>query len=487
MDTSQKTVDKRIKTDIVVIGAGGAGMAAAVAATDEGAKVVLLEKRSAPGGNSARAQAFFAAESPAQKRLGIDAPRDVLFRMAMDYAHWKINPRIIRVFMDTSGDTVRWLEELGLGLIDRIPPLYPNQKIRTFHFPKNGGAEVVRVLRKACEDRGILLLRRTSASKILTNAQGEITGVMALSKEYKNLEIIARSLIIATGGYGGNKELLKKYFPEYTKDTRSTGIPHKGDGLLMATEIGAAIEGATLQWEGPIFEGARHGPGVNKEPDMIWVNKKGERFADESVAANHFESVNALLQQPGKVSYTLFDEKIKQDVIERIERGYIRYRGLVPRARKADPPDFSDDLRTEAKKGTVLISDTWDEIAKWIGASRKVLKTTIEGYNNCCDKGHDKIFAKERRYLIPLRTPPYYAMRCYAIFLTAIGGIKINHHMEVLNKEDNPIPGLYAAGNDTGGWEPDTYNAVLSGHAFAFALNSGRISGENAAKYVSGK
>ena len=95
MDTRQNTVDKRIKTDIVIIGAGSAGMAAAVAAADKGAKVVLLEKRGASGGNSARAQAFFAAESPAQKRLGIDAPRDVLFRMAMDYAHWKINPRII--------------------------------------------------------------------------------------------------------------------------------------------------------------------------------------------------------------------------------------------------------------------------------------------------------------------------------------------------------------------------------------------------------
>ena len=107
MSVNKKIGSTKIQTDIVIIGAGGAGLAAAIAATDEGAKVVLLEKLNAPGGNTARAQAFFAAESPVQKRLRIDASRDVLFRMAMDYAHWKINPRIMRAFIDKSGDTVR--------------------------------------------------------------------------------------------------------------------------------------------------------------------------------------------------------------------------------------------------------------------------------------------------------------------------------------------------------------------------------------------
>src|SRR4030042_528227 len=119
MDFSLYANIENIQTDVECIGAGGAGLAAAVAAAEKGVKVVILEKANAPGGNSARAVGFFAAESPVQKRMRVDAPRDVLFKIAMDHAHWKINARIIRAFVDKSGDTVRWLEEKGLE-IERV-------------------------------------------------------------------------------------------------------------------------------------------------------------------------------------------------------------------------------------------------------------------------------------------------------------------------------------------------------------------------------
>jgi fumarate reductase flavoprotein subunit len=135
---SDKRIDEKdLQTDIVVIGAGGAGLAAAVAAAEKGAKVILLEKRNALGGRSARAEGFFAAESPAQERLGIDAPKDILFKMAMDYAHWEINPRIVRAFINKSGDTVRWLEEKGME-IALVSPFYRNQVIRTTSTERGG-------------------------------------------------------------------------------------------------------------------------------------------------------------------------------------------------------------------------------------------------------------------------------------------------------------------------------------------------------------
>lgn len=137
-----------------------------------------------------------------------------------------------------------------------------------------------------------------------------------------------------------------------------------------------------------------------------------------------------------------------------------------------------------AEKGNVKISNSWDDIAVWIGTRPEILKTSIDEYNVCCDQGHDAVFTKDRKYLEALRPPPYYALKCYPRFLGTIGGIKINHHMEVLNHKDNPISGLYAAGVDTGGWEADNYNAILSGTTFGFAINSGRIAGENAADYV---
>ena len=483
---SEKAIDdKDLRTDIVVIGAGGAGLAATLAAAEKGAKVILIEKHNAPGGRSVRAEGFFAADSPAQERMGIDAPKDVLFKMAMDYAHWEINPRIVRAFINKSGDTVRWLEEKGLE-IALVSPFYRNQVIRTWHQPKRGGAEVVEVLVRSCKRLGVRLIPQTAAKRILTDAMGEVTGVLVIAKG-EEFKIAAKSVIIATGGYGGNKELLKKYCPFYTEEMGCAGSSHMGDGLLMAIEIGAATEGlGTLHISGPRFDGVGgHAGIVCQEPHTIWVNKMGERFTDESTAFNHYESVNAILQQPGKVSYTLFDEQIKRSIIE---RGPIKIRqGIFYGVKKEDMADLAEQLQLQADKGKVKISDSWSEIARWIGADPKVLKSTIDEYNDSCEHGYDDMFVKDRRYLVPLRTPPYYAMRCRPGIIGTLGGIKINHHMEVLNCQDVPIHGLYAAGTDVGGWESHTYNVRLSGSTFGFPLNSGRIAGENAATYVLGK
>jgi len=485
MSPSKKTDNEPIQTDIVCVGAGGTGLAAAVAAVENGARAVILEKANAPGGNSARAVGFFAAESPAQKRMRIDAPRDSLFKIAMDHAHWRINAKIIRAFVDKSGDTVRWLEEKGLE-IDRIPTFYPNQVIRTEHDAKNGGSDVVKLLLKNCEELGIPLLKRTSAKKITLTQAGEVAGVVATGKD-EELQITAKSVIIASGGYAANKRLLKKYTPWYTEAIRYRGLPHTGDGLLMAMEAGAATEGlGQLRMLGPIFDGTRRHVGqVYNQPNTVWVNKKGERYIDETMAFNHFECVNAVLQQPEQVSYTLFDEQIKRGIVE---TGPIRVaqEGFYGRT-GTDLAELSRELLLEVDDGTTKMADSWEEIAIWIGANPEVLQSTIDEYNSDCDRGHDSVMAKDRRYLIPFRTPPYYAMRGHPTITTTQGGIKINHRMEVLNHEDNPIPGLYAGGDTTGGWESDTYNVHLSGSGLGFALNSGRIAGENAAQYVLGK
>ena len=137
-------------------------------------------------------------------------------------------------------------------------------------------------------------------------------------------------------------------------------------------------------------------------------------------------------------------------------------------------------------KGNAKISDSWEEIARWMGAEvPETLGATVGEYNRFCDEKNDGLFSKDPRYLFPLYTAPYYAVRCHQALHTTMGGIKINHHMEVLDERDNPIPGLYAAGNDTGGSQPDTYCLILAGSTLGFALNSGRIAGENAAKYTS--
>ncbi|OGO23233.1 MAG: hypothetical protein A2144_09210 [Chloroflexi bacterium RBG_16_50_9] len=488
MNSGQKLDNRNLNAEVVVVGGGGSGLAAAVAAAEKGASVVVLEKRHAVGGNAVFAEGFFAAESPAQQRMNIDARRDDLFKIAMDYSHWTINPRIIRAFIDKSGDTVRWLEDKGLKF-DWIPALYPNQVPLVWHCLKGRGAVIVRLLHKNCQNLGVRLLRETAAKKILIDKKGRVIGILASTRE-RELRINTKSVIIATGGYAGNKELLKKYNSYYNEDMICGGLPHMGDGLLMAWEAGADSEGlGILQLIGPSFRGSRGGPGsehmgvVATEPDTIWVNKEGERFADEATTYNIFISVNAVLRQPDRVCYSIFDDK---NVQRAMKEGVIKGAGILIVPPRTRFPELDKQLQSLANKGSnVRISDSWDEMAQWIGAAPRKLKAAVDEYNDGCDRGYDAVFAKDRRYLVPLRNPPYYAMKCHPGFLGTIGGIKINQHMEVVNVRGKPIPGLYAAGVDTGGWESDYYCAILSGTTFGFALNSGRIAAENAVKYIS--
>jgi len=465
-------------SDVVVVGCGGAGIAAAIAARERNVEVLVLEKLGAPGGNSVFPAGPFAVESPVQKRLDIDASRDIFFKQAMEYSHWRLDPKLVRTWIDRTGDTISWLEEKGVEFTG-LRLLYPTQKVPVWHMIKGVGARhLFEVLLKRCETLGIRILYRTTAKKILIDEKGKVSGVLALT-EGKWFIIAAKSVIIATGGYGGNKELLKKYCPSYHENMVNCGLPHMGDGLLMALDVGAATEGlGILQLNGPQVPNSVVLTFIVKNPDNILVNRKGERFVDETIVPFP-EMANAVDRQPEKIVYALFDEKIRQKVIKE----------WVEDPKMELPPvtEVEKEFKKYLEKGYIKISGSWDEIAEWIGCDPKILKVTIDEYNSFCDSGYDRMFAKDKRHLVPLRTPPYYAIKAHSGYYNTIGGIKVNSNMEVLNKEDKPIPGLYAAGVDVGGWETETYNAHLSGSTFSFALTSGRIAGENAADYVINK
>jgi fumarate reductase flavoprotein subunit len=463
--------------DVVVIG-GGAGLAAAVAAAEKGMNVIVLERLKKPGGNAALAVGFLAAESPVQQRLKIDATKERLFKASMESSKWLTNPRIVKAFIDKSGDTVRWLEDMGLTFSD-VPFCYHNQSPRIYHVITGHGAKLITTMRKKCEALGIGIMCETTGKKILTDDKGDVVGVIAIQKG-KTITIKAKTAIIATGGYSGDKRLLKEHYPHFTDTLRLYGKPCPGDGLRMALEVGTATEGlGTLITMGPLFEGSNYVHVVCMESNTIWVNKKGVRFIDENVIPS--ESSNALNLQPDKISFTLFDERIKQ--------GFIK-EGITKAVEPAKYPagtkmeSLDSKIKMEESKETIKISRSWKEIASWIGANFKTLKKTIDNYNVSCEKGWDDEFYKNRRFLQPLDTPPFYALRCSQAHHGTIGGIKINHHMEVINTSDRSIPGLYASGNDTGGWIAGTYPYHLTGTALSFALNSARIAGESAAEYV---
>jgi fumarate reductase flavoprotein subunit len=482
MNADKTIKNQTLNAEIVIIGGGGAGLTAAVVAAEKGAKVIVVEKEKNLGGNSSFSEGLLAAESPAQHRLNIDAKREAIFKIAMDYAHYKLDGRLVRAFIDKSGDTIRWLEDKGF-LFDWIPNYYPNQRIPTWHYIKGRGIKLIKLLTEMCEQSGVTIIREARVSKLLMSSS-KLTGIIAKTQD-SEIKISAKCAIIATGGYGGNKKLLKKYSPFYNDNWIYRGIKNEGDGLLMALEAGAATEGlGILQLSGhatPKFSERINA--IVEQPNTIWVNNRGFRFIDEAAGLNHFESINAVIRQPFSVCYTILDDQIKQDYID---HGIIKGLGQIisPGTKIAD---LSEELLNCAKKSGewIKISNSLDDIARWIGAEPDHLKFTVDEYNSFCDQKCDQVFAKDSRYLDPLRKPPYYAIKCYPSFLSTIGGIKINYKMEVLDENNNPIPGLYAAGSDTGGWETDTYNAVLSGTTFGFAINSGRIAGENATRFLS--
>jgi fumarate reductase flavoprotein subunit len=486
---SMKNNNEKIDARLVIVGGGGAGLAAAVAAAETGVKdIVVLEKNRVLGGNSKLAGAIFACESSIQKQENVWADRDEFFKIAMKWAHWdRVEPLVLRAFINKSGDTISWLQKKGLE-INLGKSLYPNQ-LRVMHFATGAGAQVVKTLAKICETNGIKVLTGTGAKKIQRRANGDIIGVNALNDEGVEFQIKTKSIIIASGGFGGNKTLLKKHCPSYYDGMRLVGLPHTGDGILMAEEVEASIaDDIPLLKEGPNPDSKENITlkFLVKEPGTIWVNKKGKRFIDETAGDSTFESGNAILRQPDRVMYTLIDSTIMQDWTENSVPIMIGNspRGMLTRDGKSMPDLANDFKRYQEKFGVVKMSDSWKEIADWIGAEPSVLEKTIEKYNISCNRGYDEDFGKARKNLRPLNKPPYYAIRSATYFLDTLGGIKVNENMEVLDRKSEIIPGLYAAGVIADGFESETYCSDLLGSALGFALNSGRIAGENAYKFI---
>jgi fumarate reductase flavoprotein subunit len=507
MTSKGTTKAENLEAELVVIGGGGAGLAAALAAAENGCKsIIVLEKAGSAAGSTVMAHDIFGAESPVQKRAGVDAPKDELFKVAMEWAHWsRVNPRLVRAFIDKSGDTIGWLESKGLSF--ELIQYYPNQVPLVRHSVMGHGNQLMKVLRENCQDLGIKILTRTPARKILRDQKGKVTGVVAATKDGERT-VTARSVIVATGGYGNNREMLKKYCPYYHDTMTYDGPPsNTGDGIVMATEIGAATAGlGTVNIHGPFLTPRSaaeymkidaNGPDgapikitlwlLAWEPETLWVNKQGRRFINEGYHLAFFAYGNAVALQPDGICYTIFDSQTRQIMEERglIRPGAASRAVWLPVAAATPLPGLERELQKQADKGVLKIADSWDQIASWMGAEPVVLKATVNEYNAACDRGHDSLFAKDRRYLLPLRTPPYYAIKGHLGLCDAYGGIKINENMEALDTQDKPIPGLFAAGSTTGCWESESYCYHLTGHLVGFALNSGRIAGENAVKFLS--
>lgn len=467
---------------MVVIGSGATGLASALTAAQGGAKVMVFEKQRSLGGTSNFFEGTFAVESAMQRERYITYTRDEAFRNIMAYSHWRANPRLVRAIVDESADTIEWLQKNGVAFIDATTNR-PDGK-RTYHTIKGHGAAVVKALSTKAKEKGVEFRPATPVNAILRDAGG-IRGVV-IEQDGEDVEIAARTVVIGTGGFANNKAWIKKYSGyELDKNVIPVGnVGKMGDGIRMAWEVGAAEEGMgplELYAAGPVgpeFAMKCELELIAAQPDL-WVNTVGERFCDESVGFSDSEMGNAAARDKKGYHYRLFDNSMK---------AYYMGRGISKGIGLEDAPgrrltQLDRELQAAFERGSqdVFEADSIGGLAEKIGIDPSTLSQTVEDYNHCCTTGHDAVFAKDPKYLKPLVTPKYYAIKARTVFLGTLGGIRVNHHLEVLDKKDQPISGLYAGGLDAGGMYGDSYCiTAATGLCSGFALNSGRIAAKHA-------
>jgi fumarate reductase flavoprotein subunit len=487
-----------VEADIVVVGSGSTGMVAALTAAEGGAKVILLEKMRSMGGVSNFAEGMFAAESDMQRQQYVSYTRDDAFKTIMEYSHWRANPRLVRAFVDESAATISWLQEKGVEFVE-VTTNMPGGPL-VWHILKGPererGSLMIKTLASQAKDKGVDFWLATSAKRIIKEASlgkgqsggNKVTGII-VEKDGEEFQIKAKAIIIATGGYANNREWIKKYtgFDLGMNLIPIGNVDKMGDGIRMAWEIGAAEEGigvlhllkggpvmgAGLSFMGPL-ESAANQP-------SLWVNQDGERYCDESIQGNFAFDGNALARQKGRSVFAVFDESLVRHWMENgTDLGIGRI--FPPGSRVNIGEALKEALET--KTPDVFGADSIEELAREIGLNLTLLKATVDEYNGFCAKGHDDLFAKDPKYLRPLRGPKFYALKCNLVFLGTLGGIKINHKMEVVDKKESPIPGLYTGGMDAGGIYGDSYDVKTCGGTLSFGVNSGRIAAKNALKYI---
>jgi fumarate reductase flavoprotein subunit len=475
---------KQMEADVIVAAAGTAGLPAAVAAAAGGARVIVFEKAATTGGAGNMAYGPFAVESRLQHMKQEPTTREEAFKILMDYTHWRVDARLVSSFINKTADTIDWLEKMGVEFLELgcHNPGFPY----TWHIVKGSafGGAMMKVLTDRAQEMGAQIMLRTPVKKILKEG-GRVTGVVAEDENGEEIRASAKAVIICTGGFSDNPEMVKKY-TGYDMEGNLFGVRVPGvtgDGIRMAWESGAAPTQMVMHLT--IIASPKLGeevyPYIFHKPILI-VNQKGERFMNEEINMDNPTFVaNAISRQKGGYAFAVFDEATL-DYYRGNKLDY-PHDGVVA-VRQTAPLDTDIKPALDREPENVFAADTLDELADKAGIDAENLKNTVAEYNAACETGRDDLFHKKARYLSPVKAPRYYAGKLFPGMVGSMGGIKINYKGEALDKNDDVIPGLYAGGLDANSIYADSYAFVLPGGTMGFAVNSGRIAGESAADYV---
>ncbi|MBP1626940.1 MAG: succinate dehydrogenase/fumarate reductase, flavoprotein subunit [Holophagaceae bacterium] len=489
---------KQLETDVIVVAAGLSGLAAAISAAENGAQVIAFEKASTTGGAANMGMGPLGIGSHIQKHQMVSLTPFEAFRKHMAFTHWNVDARLVRDYYMKSGDTIHWLEEMGVEFFAVSPAYAAPETMKpyatseaTWHIvkPEGGGlpgpraaGAMMKKMTERAEELGVEIRLETPVKKILVE-DGKAVGVIAVDKNGEEIEARAKAVIIATGGFGANPQMIKEQIGfEWGKNLFSFAIPGMaGEGIKMAWEAGAGKTPMTIELMYQIPDNMAHFAleGAFRQP-CLWVNKLGQRFMNEDGIPNTTFTGNAIVAQPDHVAYSIFDAKLLK-----------HYKRNGPDIQShVHPPDmykqFDAAMKAAAEEGYAHVceADSLEELAEKMGIDKEGLLKTVEEYNEDCANHYDSLYDKDRAFLQPISTPKFYACRNYPGGYGTLGGIRINYKTEVMTDDHQVISGLYAVGVDACNIYGHTYPFILPGNTMGFCLNSGRIAGENAAEFI---
>ena len=444
------------EVDVVVIGAGGAGMTAAIKAAQAGKNVLVVEKMPYVGGNTTKATGGMnAAETHYQAEQGIEDTVEQFVIDTMKAGH-EINDRsLVTIMAELSAKAIDWLDSIGAPL-PKVS-FSGGATNRRIHAPEDGsgvGAFLVTRFKNVIDDMGIPVLYNTAATQLMT-LEGAVVGVMAESEEAV-YTIHAKAVVLATGGFGNNQDMIVHYKPSLlgTVTTSAPGI--MGDGILMAEAVGAdLVDIEQIQLHPTVEQGTSMLITESVRGDgAILVNQNGKRFIDELQPRDVVSAGE--LEQPGSYAYIIFDQRLR-DGLKAIEK-YV-------------------------STGIVVQGETIEDLAGQLDIEPAVLAETLANWNKYVANQNDEEFGRTTGMEADLSVAPYYAIKIAPGIHHTMGGVHINTAAQVIDVNGEPIPGLFAAGEVTGGVHGGNR---VGGNAVADIVVFGGIAGENAAAWCDG-
>ncbi|MGG7446644.1 flavocytochrome c [Kosakonia oryzendophytica] len=438
--------------DVVVVGSGGAGLAAAIQAHDEGASVLIVEKMPTIGGNTIKASAGMnAAETRFQRVKGIQDSKELFYQESLKGGGNKNNPELLHRFVENAPEAIEWLARRGIMLNDITTT--GGMSIDRTHRPRDGsavGGYLISGLVRNVNKRGIDVMLDTSVDDILFE-QGEVCGVRLLTEEQESLTVQAKSVVVATGGFSANSAMVVKYRPDLEGFVTTNHKGATGGGIALLERIGAGtVDMGEIQIHPTVEQNTSYLISESiRGGGAILVSQQGNRFFNEMSTRDKVSA--AIIALPEHYAYIVFDEHV--------------------RAKNKAADEYIG-------RGFVTSASSPRELADKLGMDHHAFLATLERYNGFVEKQHDDDFGRTTALRAPINEGPFHAIQIAPGVHHTMGGVTINTETEVLNAAQQVIPGAYAAGEVVGGIHGGNR---IGGNAVADIIIFGTLAGHQAA------